>query len=149
MKAFYLNYKTLFNKSHKSTHMGVSKGEEGVGDRPRTGGGLWFWAKEVLIGSGGLGVSRNFPENLPPQALLSPFPPFFSPRLFSANLFIPQNPSLTSLDQVFSPFLPLLPAFFSLRPFPGSLRLFLSHDRITSEHLRNPSLNPFKVLKSP
>jgi len=63
--------------------MGVSKvGEEGR-DRPRMGGGLWFWAKEVLVGSGGLGVSRIFPENLPPQALLPPLStPFSPPRPF-------------------------------------------------------------------
>ena len=59
--------------------MGVSKGEGGVGDRPRMGGGLWFWAKEVLVGSGGLGVPETFPENLPPQALHHPFPPLFLP----------------------------------------------------------------------
>jgi len=97
--------------------MGVSKvGEEGR-DRPRTGGGLWFWAKEVLVGSGGLGVSRNFPGKSSPS---SPSPPFFFLSTPSSNSFAPQNPSSNSLDQDFSPFLPFYPLFspiFLFLPF--------------------------------
>ena len=79
--------------------MGVSKvGEEGR-DRPRMGGGLWFWAKEVLVGSGGLGVSRIFPENLPPQALPPPFSPPFLPSTLSSKSSSPQTPPSNFLEQ--------------------------------------------------
>jgi len=47
------------------------------------GGGLWFWAKEVLVGSGGLGVSRNFPGKSSPSSPFSTlFTPFSPPRPF-------------------------------------------------------------------
>jgi len=69
-------------------------------------GGLWFWAKEVFVGSGGLGVSRIFPENLPPQALTTPFHPFFSPSTLSSNSSSPQTPPSNSLEQALSPFYP-------------------------------------------
>jgi len=113
------------------------------------GGGIWFWAKEVLVGSGGLGISRIFPENLPPQALISPFNPFFSPSTPFSNSFTPQNPLSTSLDQAASPFLPLLPSFSSSVPFLFPLSPFLGPYRTLTEHLRNPSIGPPKGPKKP
>jgi len=74
--------------------MGVSKVGEEWWDRPRTGGGLWFWVKEVLVGSGGLGVSRNFPgkssPSSPPPTLSTPFsPPRPTPPILSPLKCLP------------------------------------------------------------
>jgi len=56
------------------------------------GGGLWFLAKEVLVGSGGLGVSRNFPGKSSPS---SPDSSFFSPLplvfTFASSQTLPSN----------------------------------------------------------
>jgi len=69
--------------------MGVSKvGGEGW-NHAKNG----IFAKEVLVGSGGLGVSRNFPGKSSPS---SPSPPLFT--LFSPpQLFPPILPPLKRL----------------------------------------------------
>ena len=69
--------------------MGVSKGEGGVGDRPRMGGGLWFWAKGVLVGSGGLGVSRISRKIFPLKPSFPLLNPFFPFSTFSSNSSTP------------------------------------------------------------
>ena len=89
--------------------MGVSKAGEDGRDRPRTGGGLQFQAKEVLVGSGGLGVSRIFPENLPPQALLPSFLPFFLPLTLPSNSFTLKRLPSTLQARPKKPFLPQNP----------------------------------------
>jgi len=126
--------------------MGVSKvGREGVGDRPRMGGGLWFWAKEVLVGSGGLGVSRIFQENLPPQALPNPLHPFSPPRPLPPIL-PPSNTSLQlSSSGLYQPLLPSLPFFPPPTPFFHP-QTFL---RPLSDLLRTPSESLHRVPKRP
>ena len=97
------------------------------------GGGLWFWAKEVLADLAVWGFPETFPENLPPQALLPPFPPFFSPLILSTNSFTPQTPSSTSLVQAF-----ISPHYLSYPPF------LLQPPHTLSEHLRNPFIGSLK-----
>ena len=114
------------------------------------GGGLWFWAKEVLVGSGGLGVSRIFPENLPPQAFLSPpQPPFLSLDPFLQSLH-PLNPSLHlsrsglfTLSTLHVLFFLLLTPSYLLQPFPRPL---LDLFRTPPESLHRV---PQKPLKGP
>jgi len=79
-----------------------------------------FWAKEVLVGSGGLGVSRIFPENLPPQALHHPFSPLFLPLAPFLQFFLPLNASLQlSSSGLYQPLLPSYPPFSpSLPSYP-------------------------------
>jgi len=97
------------------------------------GGGLWFLAKEVLVGSGGLGVSRIFPENLPPQAFLPSFPSLFLPLDPFLQFSLPLNALLQLFrpgqKSLYYPQNPLFTSFPSLAPY-----------RTSSEHLRNPSI---------
>ena len=106
----------------------------------------WFWAKEVLVGSGGLGVSRIFPENLPPQALLSPFSPLFLPLHLSFNSLTFQNPLSNSLDPAFyrlfypyHSFFPPPTPFYLPQPFLSPL----------SDPLRTPPESLHKLPKRP
>jgi len=133
--------------------MGVSKvGEEGR-DRPRTGGGLWFLAKEVLVGSGGLGVSRNFPGKSSPS---SPFPPFstpFSPPWSLPPILPPSKPSLQLSRSGLFAFSTPPNLFFLLRTLLSLPQSFLSPPsesfRNPSESLYRPSKSPLKVQKGP
>ena len=94
------------------------------------------------------GFPETFPENLPPQALPTPFSPFFLPLDPSSNSFAPQTPPFNSLEQAcISPFYPSLPSFFSFSPFLP-LRPFLGPYRTSSEHLRNPSIGSLKGPKT-
>ena len=119
-------------------------GREGVGDRPRMGGGLWFWAKEVLVGSGGLGVSRNFPGKSSPSSLSQPLFPLFLPSRPFLQFLHPSKPSLHLSRSGPFTLLPLLSPFFSLQPSILSLSSFLGPYQTLSETLRNPSLGPPK-----
>jgi len=110
------------------------------------GGGLWFWAKEVLVGSGGLGVSRIFPENLPPQALHSPPSPLFLPLTLSFNPSTPQTPPSNSLAQAFTALTTLLPSFFSSNFFLPPQCPLLDPLRTPSEFLIG---SPQKAQKQP
>ena len=106
--------------------MGVSKGVGGPVKDLHLAPRQWLLAKEVLVGSGGLGVSRIFPENLPPQALPNPFHSFFSLSPLSSNSSSPQTPPSNSLEQAYislstlaSPSFSSFSPFLSLRPFLG------------------------------
>ena len=112
------------------------------------GGGLWFWAKEVLVGSGGLGVSR-ISRKIFPLKPFYPFSPLFLPSTLSFNSLTPQNSPRNSLDQACSPFLLLFPFFPPLQPLPFSFSSSLGPYRTSSEHLRNPSIGSPKGPKRP
>ena len=129
--------------------MGVSKGEgepgKGLNLTPRQ----WLFAKEVLVASGDLRVSRNFPGK---SSSSSP-----SPTLF--HLFLPLALPLEFLHPL-KPFLPfsrsglfalstLPPQFSPPKPFLHPFIHFLGPYQAPSEHLRNPSLRPPKSHKRP
>ena len=91
------------------------------------------------------GFPETFPENLPPQALLPPFPPLFLLLDPFLQFFFPSNASLQlSSSDLYQPLLPSYPPFF-LKPLPTlSSPLWTS-----SEHLRNPSVGSPKRPKRP
>jgi len=107
------------------------------------GGGLWFWAKEVLVGSGGLGVSRNFPGKSSPSSPFFTLPTPFSPLDPFLQFFHPLNASLQlSRAGLYQPFLPSHPSFSSfnlLRPLSDLLRT-------PPESLHRVSQRPQKAL---
>ena len=105
-----------------------------------------LFAKEVLVGSGGLGVSRNFPGKSSPSSPSQPFTTLFSPLDPCLQFFHPSNTSLQLFRAgLYQPFLPLYPFF----P-PPTLPFSLGPYRTPSEHLRNPSLgSPPKGPKRP
>jgi len=116
--------------------MGVSKGE---------GGGRWSPPKGCKICSflrgrslsdlAVWGFPETFPENLPPQASLSPPQPLFLPSPLS-QFFLPSNTSLQrSSSGLYQPLLPSYPPFSPPNPF-----LPQGPYRILSGHLRNPSI---------
>ena len=88
------------------------------------------------------GFPEIFPENLPPQALLSSLLTPFLPLDYFLQFFHPQTPSFNSLTQaVISPCYlpyPLFPPLTLLSPY-----------RTLSEHLRNPSIGSLKGPKMP
>ena len=113
------------------------------------GGGLWFWAKGVLVESGGLGVSRNFPGKSSPSSPSQPFSPLFLPLDHYLQFFLPSNAFLQhSRSGLYQPLLPPLPSFpppilsFSLQPLLSPLS-----DPLRT--LRNPSIGSPKVPKRP
>ena len=132
--------------------MGVCKGEGGVGDRPRMGGGLWFWAKEVLVGSGGLGVSRNFPGKSSPSSLPNPFSPIFLPFDPLLQFLHPSKPSRHLSRSGCIALSTLFTLFFFLRFLPCPLSPFLSPyrtlPRTPSESLHRTSKRPQKAQNS-
>ena len=108
-----------------------------------------FWAKEVLVGSGGLGVSRNFPGKSSPSSPSFPLSPLFLPLDPFLQFFLPSNASLQLSRSAHSPFLPFSPSFFFPEPFLPSFSPFLGPYQTLSEHLRNPSIGPPKGPKRP
>ena len=78
-----------------------------------------------------------------------PFSPLFLPSTFSFISFTPQTPPSNSLEQAYSPFLPLLPSFSSSDPFLFPFSLFLGPYQTLSKHLRNPSIGSSKGPKNP
>jgi len=113
--------------------MGVSKGEEGVGDRPRTGGGLWFGRRRSLSDLAVWG----FPEISRKIFPLKPFSTLFSPPRPPPQILHPSNAFLqlsrAGLHQLSlpsqTPFSPPNPNLPPQAPYWTS-----------SEHLRNPSI---------
>ena len=147
----FINYYIInLEKHQKYAHMGVSKGEGGVGDRPRMGGGL------LVLGEGGpcrIWRSRGFPKLSRKIFPLKPFPtfshPFFSPRpllqfLHSSKPFLHLSRSgLFTLSTPSTPFfLPSNPSYPTW-PFLSSLSSLL---RTPPE---SPHRVPQKALKGP
>ena len=92
------------------------------------------------------GFPETFPENLPPQALPTPFHPFFSPSTLSPNSFTPKTPPSNSLAPTFISLCYPPTLLFSPNSFPSSQVPY----RTSSEHLRDPSIgSPQKAPKRP
>jgi len=107
------------------------------------GGGLWFWAKKVLVGSGGLGVSRNFPGKSSPSSPYFPSFPLFLPLTPFLQFFLPSNASLQlSSSGLHQPLLPFLLPFLSFDLFLPTQGRYWP----LSEHPRNPSIGPKRLF---
>jgi len=88
------------------------------------------------------GFPETFPENLPPQAHLSPFSP---PHPF-LQFFLPSNASLQlSSSGLYQSSLPSYTPFSPPNPFLPPQGPY----RTLSEHLRNPSIGSPKSPKRP
>jgi len=92
------------------------------------------------------GFPETFPENLPPQAFIYPFPPFFLAIDLLLQFLPPQTPPSNSLEKAFftlstSPTLHFLPP----NPFLPSQDPY----RTLSECLRSPSIGSPKSPKRP
>ena len=130
--------------------MGVSKGEGGPEKGLNLAPRQWLLAKEVLVASGGLGVSRNFPGKSSPS---SPSPPFFTPFLLLNPFLQFPHPSKPSLQLSRLGLLPLSTpptSFFLLQNLPYSFqplhRPLLNPLRTPSESLHRISKRPFLGL---
>ena len=107
-----------------------------------------FWRRRSLSRLAVWRFPETFPENLPPQALISPPQPFFLPSTLPANSFTPQTPPPNSLEQAYISLLsPLHPPLFSFTPF-FTLTPFLGPYWVPSERLRNPSIGSLKGPKT-
>ena len=91
--------------------------------------------------------SRKIFPLKPFPTLPHPFHPFFSHSTLSSNSLTSQNPSFNSLDRAHSPFLSLLPPFYSSQSLLTPFSPFLSPYRTLTEHLRNPSIGSPKGPK--
>jgi len=104
------------------------------------GGGLWFWAKEVLVGSGGLGVSRNFPGKSSPSSPSPYLSTLFSPLAPFLQFFHPKTPPPNTLVQAF-----VSPCYLPYPLFPPLNPSYLLNSLL--DPLRTPSESLHKVPK--
>ena len=124
--------------------MGVSK----AGGRDEITPKREFLRRRSLSDLAVWGFPETFPENLPPQALLSPPQPCFLPLDHLLQFLHPSKPSLhLSRSGLFTLSTSLTHFFPSSTP-STSLSPILGPYQTPSEHLRNPSMGSPKGPKT-